>query len=128
MTTTSEHVTSEPNPPPSAQPAGMATLLRKLRDPRPLLCGIVNATPDSFSEGGSYLDCEAAVEHGLLLAVDGADLLDVGGPVRHRQPSSVTAAVLATQRGAKIRRVHDVAATGDALTRLDAHTSAKAPR
>ncbi len=41
--------------------------------------GIVNVTPDSFYDGGRYLDPEAAVEHGLRLAAEGADLLDVGG-------------------------------------------------
>lgn len=41
--------------------------------------GVVNVTPDSFSDGGRWLDPEAAVAHGLRLAADGADLLDVGG-------------------------------------------------
>ena len=41
--------------------------------------GIVNVTPDSFSDGGRYLDAEAAIDHGLQLAAEGADLLDVGG-------------------------------------------------
>src|SRR4051794_40774952 len=45
----------------------------------PLLMGIVNATPDSFSDGGLFLDPSAAVDHGLRLIDDGADLLDVGG-------------------------------------------------
>jgi dihydropteroate synthase len=46
---------------------------------RPLLMGIVNVTPDSFSDGGSFFDTEAAVAHALQLAADGADILDVGG-------------------------------------------------
>jgi len=41
--------------------------------------GIVNATPDSFSDGGRYADPESAVAHGLRLWADGADILDVGG-------------------------------------------------
>jgi dihydropteroate synthase len=41
--------------------------------------GIVNVTPDSFSDGGLYLDAEAAVAHGRELAAEGADILDVGG-------------------------------------------------
>jgi dihydropteroate synthase len=45
----------------------------------PLLMGIINVTPDSFSDGGRYLDAEAAVEHGLRLVAEGADILDVGG-------------------------------------------------
>jgi dihydropteroate synthase len=45
----------------------------------PRLMGIVNITPDSFSDGGAFLDPAAAVAHGLRLVADGADLLDVGG-------------------------------------------------
>lgn len=41
--------------------------------------GVVNVTPDSFSDGGQYLDAPAAVEHGLRLLAEGADILDVGG-------------------------------------------------
>jgi dihydropteroate synthase len=41
--------------------------------------GIVNVTPDSFSDGGRFLDATAAVEHGLRLVRQGADLIDVGG-------------------------------------------------
>ncbi len=48
--------------------------------PRPaLVMGIVNVTPDSFSDGGRFLDPAAAVEHGLRLVSEGADLLDIGG-------------------------------------------------
>jgi len=41
--------------------------------------GVLNVTPDSFSDGGRFLDAEAAVAHGLAMAADGADILDVGG-------------------------------------------------
>jgi dihydropteroate synthase len=48
--------------------------------PRPaLVMGIVNVTPDSFSDGGRFLDPAAAVEHGVRLVSEGADLLDIGG-------------------------------------------------
>src|SRR5262245_26783870 len=46
---------------------------------RPLVMGIINVTPDSFSDGGQYLDSSVAVEHALQLVADGADLLDIGG-------------------------------------------------
>jgi dihydropteroate synthase len=46
---------------------------------RPRVMGIVNVTPDSFSDGGIHDSVEAAVAHGLRLAAEGADLLDVGG-------------------------------------------------
>jgi dihydropteroate synthase len=45
----------------------------------PLLMGIVNVTPDSFSDGGKFLDPEKAVAHALKLVEEGADLLDIGG-------------------------------------------------
>src|SRR5688572_10253325 len=45
---------------------------------RPLLMGIVNVTPDSFFDGGRYLDADAAVNHALQLVEEGADLLDIG--------------------------------------------------
>jgi dihydropteroate synthase len=43
------------------------------------IMGIVNVTPDSFSDGGRYLDAGAAIEHGLRLEAEGATILDVGG-------------------------------------------------
>ena len=46
---------------------------------RPRIMGIVNVTPDSFSDGGEHFDADAAVAHGLQLAGEGADILDVGG-------------------------------------------------
>ena len=46
---------------------------------RPLVMGIVNVTPDSFSDGGRHAGVEAAVAHGLSLVAEGADILDVGG-------------------------------------------------
>jgi dihydropteroate synthase len=45
----------------------------------PKLMGVVNVTPDSFSDGGRYLDPEAAIAHGIELAEQGAEILDVGG-------------------------------------------------
>ena len=47
--------------------------------PRPLVMGIVNVTPDSFSDGGQFATTDSAIEHGLRLAAEGADLLDIGG-------------------------------------------------
>jgi len=46
---------------------------------RTVVMGILNVTPDSFSDGGEFLDVEAAVAHGLELFAQGADLVDVGG-------------------------------------------------
>src|SRR4051812_21835092 len=41
--------------------------------------GVVNVTPDSFSDGGAFADADSAIEHGLSLVAAGADIVDVGG-------------------------------------------------
>ncbi len=46
---------------------------------RPLVMGIVNVTPDSFSDGGRYAEAPSAIEHGRVLVAQGADIIDVGG-------------------------------------------------
>lgn len=46
---------------------------------RPLLMGVINVTPDSFSDGGRHACTQAAIDHGRRLAGEGADILDVGG-------------------------------------------------
>ncbi|KAB2313555.1 dihydropteroate synthase [Betaproteobacteria bacterium SCN2] len=46
---------------------------------RPLIMGVVNVTPDSFSDGGRLQDARQAIDHALMLAEQGADILDVGG-------------------------------------------------
>jgi dihydropteroate synthase len=48
-------------------------------DKRPLIMGILNVTPDSFSDGGRYFSTEKAVEHALEMQSQGADIIDVGG-------------------------------------------------
>jgi len=52
---------------------------RTFSGPGPFVMGVVNATPDSFSDGGRFLDAGAAVARALALAAEGADLVDVGG-------------------------------------------------
>jgi dihydropteroate synthase len=66
--------------------------MSEAREPagRVLVMGIVNVTPDSFSDGGRYLDAEAAVAHGLALLADGADILDVGGEATSPRATPVT--------------------------------------
>jgi dihydropteroate synthase len=67
----------------------VAALRERLRQPRPpvaglaldrpRIMGVVNVTPDSFSDGGRWFEPEAAIAHGLRLEAEGADILDVGG-------------------------------------------------
>jgi dihydropteroate synthase len=56
------------------------------------IMGVVNVTPDSFSDGGAFLDRDAAIAHGLRLAFEGADLLDVGGESTRPGAAAVSAA------------------------------------
>ena len=70
--------------PDSAQPAPASAKIlrcgeRSLDLAKPQVMGIVNVTPDSFSDGGRYLTASAAIEHGLRLAGEGAAILDIGG-------------------------------------------------
>ncbi|MGA0122082.1 MAG: dihydropteroate synthase [Gaiellales bacterium] len=71
------------------------------RIPGPALMGIVNVTPDSFSDGGLLADAEAAVAHGLRLLGEGAAIVDVGGESTRPGSDGVEAAE-------ELRRVVDV--------------------
>ena len=75
------------------------------------LMGIVNVTPDSFSDGGAFEDPAAAVEHGRQLLAEGAEILDVGGESTAPGAEPVTAAV-------ELARVEPVVAAlaGDGAT------------
>ena len=57
---------------------------------RTKIMGVLNVTPDSFSDGGRFASTDAAVSHGLRMVADGADLLDVGG--ESTRPGAVTVA------------------------------------
>jgi dihydropteroate synthase len=61
-----------------------------MRSVDPLVMGIVNVTPDSFSDGGLFLDSAAAVAHGRELLAEGADILDIGGESTRPGAKSVT--------------------------------------
>lgn len=54
-------------------------LNRKSPRHRTIIMGVLNVTPDSFSDGGQYLDTEAAIHRGMQLVEEGADIIDVGG-------------------------------------------------
>jgi dihydropteroate synthase len=64
---------------------------------RPLVMGIVNVTPDSFSDGGRLTDADAAIDHALKLVAQGADILDVGGESTRPGAHPVDAAVEAAR-------------------------------
>lgn len=62
-------------------------------DRRLLIMAIVNVTPDSFSDGGKYLECDQAVAHALELVRDGADILDLGAESTRPGSQAVPAAI-----------------------------------
>jgi dihydropteroate synthase len=87
-----------------------------------LVMGIVNVTPDSFSEQGRFADADAAIAHGRRLIEDGADLLDIGG-------ESTRPGALRVPAEEQIRRVHPVIktlASGGAFLSVDTTLSSVA--
>jgi dihydropteroate synthase len=99
----------------------------------PVVMGIVNVTPDSFSDGGLYLDAPAAVEHALQVEADGAAILDVGGestrpgaePVSEEEELQRVVPVIAALRaaGTKARISIDTSKAVVAEAALDAGAS-----
>ena len=67
----------EPRPPITDLPLANGTILRLSE--RTHVMGIVNITPDSFSDGGRFFDAEDALKQGIALAEEGADIIDIGG-------------------------------------------------
>ncbi|HEY0369234.1 MAG TPA: dihydropteroate synthase, partial [Chthoniobacterales bacterium] len=59
---------------------------------RAIIMGVLNVTPDSFSDGGKFFDRERAIEHGLQMVADGAEIIDVGGESTRPGSEGVTAA------------------------------------
>ncbi len=84
--------------------------------------GVINVTPDSFSDGGLYLDPDAAIEHGRELIAVGADVLDVGG--ESTRPGAKQ--VLAEEELRRVGPVVEGLAGGEAVVSIDTSKSAVA--
>ncbi|HEX9779585.1 MAG TPA: dihydropteroate synthase [bacterium] len=80
---------------------------RPRRAGRPLLMGVLNVTPDSFSDGGKFMAPREAVRQGLRLAADGADLIDVGGESTRPGSSPVPVAEELRRTVPVIRRLRE---------------------
>jgi dihydropteroate synthase len=74
MSLASQSVSQSPRPTEDAS----GTLVRLLGLDRPIVMGILNVTPDSFSDGGRFLDPGAAIEHARRMVAEGADIVDIG--------------------------------------------------
>ena len=83
---------------------------------RTLIMGVVNVTPDSFSDGGLYFDRDRAVERGLELLQQGADIVDVGG--ESTRPGAVVLSGDAKPMGAGLPRVNAPVSEKDELERV----------
>ena len=75
--------------------------------------GVLNVTPDSFSDGGRYADLDAALAHGLRMRAEGADLIDVGGESTRPGADRVDAT---TETGRVVPVIRELAAAGVAVS------------
>jgi dihydropteroate synthase len=73
--------------------------------PRTLIMGVLNVTPDSFSDGGRYLDPSSAVDHGLQLLDEGGDIIDIGGESTRPGASAGDQAAAVVSQEEELRRV-----------------------
>jgi dihydropteroate synthase len=83
---------------------------------RPVVMGILNVTPDSFSDGGRYADVDAAVERAAQMVAEGACIIDVGGESTRPGASGVDAAV---ERGRVVPVIERIAARLDVAISID---------
>ena len=87
---------------------------------RPLIMGVVNVTPDSFSDGGQFVEPAAAIAHGLRLHAEGADIVDVGG--ESTRPGA--AAVAADEEIRRVIPVVEALARAGVLVSIDTRKAA----
>jgi dihydropteroate synthase len=73
----------------TASTTNASVLARLLALQRPLVMGILNVTPDSFSDGGAFLSSDAAVAHAEQMITEGADIIDIGGESTRPSPNRV---------------------------------------
>ena len=96
--------------------APAANVLRDLLEKkRPLIMGVLNVTPDSFSDGGRFLDPAAAIAQAQRLAVEGADILDIGAELT-RPYGNAVAVTLEEERSRLARILPAVVALGVAVS------------
>ncbi|WP_026549339.1 dihydropteroate synthase [Arthrobacter sp. Br18] len=77
------------SPLPLIRPVRVARTFKDLPEDRAVVMGILNVTPDSFSDGGRYASTDEAIAHGLRLLYSGADIIDVGGESTRPQAADV---------------------------------------
>ncbi len=93
---------------------------RLVLDAAPLLMGVVNITPDSFSDGGMLTNAVDAIAHGRKLAADGADIIDVGGESTRPGHAALDAD---TERARVLPVIEGLVARGDTPISIDTYKS-----
>src|ERR1700687_5983421 len=106
---------------PAAPAGGSASaanvLLELLEKKRPLVMGVLNVTPDSFSDGGRFLDPTAAIAQAGRLAAEGADIIDIGA--ESTRPYGDAVAVPAEEERARLAPILPAAAALGLAVLLD---------
>ena len=93
---------------------------------RPRIMGIVNVTPDSFSDGGKFIEVDSAVEHAMQLVEDGADILDIGGESTRPYSDPVSEEQELHRVIPVIARLKEQLGEGDAVVSIDTSKAAVA--
>jgi dihydropteroate synthase len=93
---------------------------------RPSVMGVLNVTPDSFSDGGLYLDPALAIAHGVQLAEEGADVLDVGGESTRPGSDTVPAGIELERVLPVIEGLREAGAASVSIDTMKAEVAARA--
>jgi dihydropteroate synthase len=107
--------------PVSQQASSTGLLQQLLAKKRPLVMGVLNVTPDSFSDGGQFLDPSHAIEHARRLAAEGADIIDVGA--ESTRPYGGAQVVSADEERRRLEPVLSAAATIGVPVSIDTYKS-----
>jgi len=102
--------------------AGTGLLQRLLAGKRPLIMGVLNVTPDSFSDGGQFLNPPDAIEHARRMVAQGADIVDVGA--ESTRPYGGARAVSADEERQRLEPILPAAATIGVPVSIDTHKAA----
>ncbi|MCQ1948431.1 dihydropteroate synthase [Arthrobacter sp. zg-Y859] len=112
------------SPLPVVRPARRARKLSDLPADRTLVMGVLNVTPDSFSDGGQFADTDAAIRAGLKMHYEGADIIDVGG--ESTRPDSVR--ISPEEEQARVLPVVEAMVRAGALVSIDTMNAATAEK
>ncbi len=96
-------------------PASLEEILNSHRTGRPVIMGVLNVTPDSFSDGGQFLEPQAAADHAVRMIDEGADIIDIGAESTRPGSDRVSAA----EQMERLREILPAAAARGAAVSID---------